>query len=164
MARYSSACTLYAYGVLLLPRTWVAQWWGIERGRAQRISGYAVESIRAVDILSASSPDAAAWWRENTPHLFAPDRYLVFHEGSKTAKSMTWVKITPWGNGGGNRLRAAAPRRARGTTQRLGHKSTEYPSSSPSLSDFNPKDAAAAARFAFRVVLVLHHHCGLLWV
>ena len=80
VARYSSACTFYAYGVLSLPRTWVAQWWGIVRGRAQRISGYAVESIRAVDILSASSPDAAAWWRENTPHLIAPDRYLVFHE------------------------------------------------------------------------------------
>jgi hypothetical protein len=83
-----------------------------------------MESIRAVDILSASSPDAAAWWRENTPHLFAPDRYLVFHEGSKTAKSMAWVKITPWDNGWGNRSRAAAPRRARGATQRPGHKST----------------------------------------
>ena len=29
VARYSSACTFYAYGVLSLPRTWVAQWWGI---------------------------------------------------------------------------------------------------------------------------------------
>jgi hypothetical protein len=25
-------------------------------------------------------PEAAAWWRENTPHLIAPKRYLVFHE------------------------------------------------------------------------------------
>jgi hypothetical protein len=80
VARYSSARTFYAYGVLSLPRTWVAQWWGIVRGRAGRISGYAVESLRAVDILSASSPEAATWWRENTPHLIAPDRYLVFHE------------------------------------------------------------------------------------
>jgi hypothetical protein len=23
---------------------------------------------------------AAAWWRENTPHLIAPKRYLVLHE------------------------------------------------------------------------------------
>ena len=61
VARYSSACTFYAYGVLSLPRTWGAQWWGIVCGRAQRISGYAVESIRAVDILSETSPDATPW-------------------------------------------------------------------------------------------------------
>jgi hypothetical protein len=80
VARYSSARTFHAYGVLSLPRTWVGQWWGIVRGRARRISGYAMESIRAVEILSTSSPEAAAWWRENTPHLIAADRYLVFHE------------------------------------------------------------------------------------
>lgn len=80
VAQYSSGRWFYAYDVLSLPRTWVAQWWGIVRGRAERISGYAVESIRAVDILSTSSPEAAAWWRQNTPHLIAPNRYLVFHE------------------------------------------------------------------------------------
>lgn len=80
MARYSSACTFYAYGVLSLPRTWAAQWWGIgPRGAAQWISGYAVESIRVVDILRRRARRRGGW-RENTPHLFAPDRYLVFHE------------------------------------------------------------------------------------
>jgi hypothetical protein len=81
-AQYSSARSFYAYGVRSLPRTWLAQWWGIVRGRAERISGYAVESIRAVDILSTSSPEAAEWWRQNTPDLIAKNRYLVFHEES----------------------------------------------------------------------------------
>ena len=44
------------------------------------VAGYAVEAAPAVGILAKVSPDAAAWWRENTPHLIAPKRYLVFHE------------------------------------------------------------------------------------
>ena len=56
---------------------------------------------------------------------------ILNQEGSQTAKSMTWMKIPPRGNGGGNRLRAATPRRA--PTRRsdrlykarpAGHKST----------------------------------------
>ncbi len=44
------------------------------------IAGYAVEAPPALEILANASPEAAAWWRENTPHLIAPKRYLVFHE------------------------------------------------------------------------------------
>ncbi|MBR1248538.1 hypothetical protein JQ609_16565 [Bradyrhizobium sp. AUGA SZCCT0169] len=47
---------------------------------AVRNAGYAVEAAPAIGILAKSSPEAAAWWRENTPHLIAPKRYLVFHE------------------------------------------------------------------------------------
>jgi len=36
--------------------------------------------LPAVGILSRTSPEAAAWWHEHTPHLIAPKRYLVFHE------------------------------------------------------------------------------------
>jgi hypothetical protein len=80
VARYSSPTMFFGYGVLSLPRTWMAQWWGVVQGHAERISGFAVESVRAVDILSASSPQAAEWWRQNAPHLIAPNRYLIFHE------------------------------------------------------------------------------------
>jgi hypothetical protein len=80
LPRRSAPRAYYAYGVLSVPRSWLAQWWGIIRGRAERIPGYAVESSHAVDILAASNPDAAAWWRKHTPHLIGPRRYLLFHE------------------------------------------------------------------------------------
>jgi len=70
----------FGFGVLSSPRSMLAQWWGVARGRAQRIAGYAVEADVAVDILGRSSPDAAAWWRQNVPHLIGPRRHLVFHE------------------------------------------------------------------------------------
>ena len=57
-----------------------AQWASVVRGRAERVAGYAVEAALAVGILAKANPEAAAWWRENTPHLIAPKRYLVFHE------------------------------------------------------------------------------------
>jgi hypothetical protein len=52
----------------------------ILRGRAERVAGYAVAAVPAVGILAKASPEAAACWHENTPHLIAPQRYLVFHE------------------------------------------------------------------------------------
>jgi hypothetical protein len=67
-------------GVLSLPRSVLAQWLSVFRGRAELVAGYAVEALPAVDILARAHPEAAAWWRENTPHLIAPKRYLVFHE------------------------------------------------------------------------------------
>ena len=68
------------YGALSIPRGRLAQWWGVIRGRAERVPGYVVESTDAGDILAASNPAAAAWWRKHTPHLIGPRRYLLFHE------------------------------------------------------------------------------------
>jgi hypothetical protein len=62
-----------------MPRSWLGQWLAILTGRAERVAGYAVEALAAVDILGERSPEAAAWWRQNTPHLMAPKRYLIFH-------------------------------------------------------------------------------------
>lgn len=70
---------MFGYGVLSMPRSILAQWWGLIRGRAERISGYAVASVDAVEILAAASPEAAAWWRENVPDLVGRRRYFVFH-------------------------------------------------------------------------------------
>ena len=74
--RYAAHRKLHAFGVLSRPRSWAA----VVRGQAELIAGYAVEAAPAVGILARVSPEAAAWWRENTPHLIAPQRYLVFHE------------------------------------------------------------------------------------
>lgn len=79
-ARYSGRRKFLTMGVLSLPRSVLAQWLAVFRGRAELIAGYAVEALPAVNILAHAHPEAAAWWRENTPHLIAPNRYLVFHE------------------------------------------------------------------------------------
>jgi len=78
--RYAAHRKLLAFGVRSIPRSWSAQWAAVLRGQAELVAGYAVEAASAVSILAKASPEAAAWWRENTPHLIAPKRYLVFHE------------------------------------------------------------------------------------
>ncbi len=80
VAGHSGQREFLAFGVLSMPRSWLAQWIAFLRGRAVRIGGYAIEAAPAVDILALSSPEAAAWWRENVPDLIGPRRYLIFHE------------------------------------------------------------------------------------
>ncbi len=80
VARYSGRSRFLGLGVLSMPRSWLGQWLAVARGRAEMVGGYAVEALPAVGILGERSPEAAAWWRENTPHLIAPRRYLIFHE------------------------------------------------------------------------------------
>jgi hypothetical protein len=67
------------FGALSGPHTCLAQLWAAFRGRANRIHGFAVDAVGAVDILEIASPEAAAWWRQNTPDLIRPKRYLIFH-------------------------------------------------------------------------------------
>ena len=78
--RYAAHRKLLAFGVPSIPRSWSVQWTGVFRGHVELVAGYAVEAVPAVSILAKVSPDAAGWLRENTPHLIAPKRYLVFHE------------------------------------------------------------------------------------
>jgi hypothetical protein len=78
LARGSKA-RFYGFGAVSGPRTWLGQMWGLLLGRAERIMGYVVYADRAVDVLAKSSPEAAAWWRENAGQVVAPGRYLVFH-------------------------------------------------------------------------------------
>ena len=78
--RYAAHRKLHAFGVRSRPHSWPAQWAAVVCGQAELIAGYAVEAAPAVGIRARVSPEAAAWWRENTPHLIAPQRYLVFHE------------------------------------------------------------------------------------
>ena len=53
--------------------------WAIVRGRSEVVTGYMVRASQAVDILAASSPQAAEWWRQNTPKLLRPRGLLLFH-------------------------------------------------------------------------------------
>ena len=45
---------------------------------AEVITGYAVDGRAAVAALASQSPEAAAWWRENAPHVVAPGYRLFF--------------------------------------------------------------------------------------
>lgn len=42
---------------------------GITSEKLETWDGYVVDVRQAVTILEAKHPDAAAWWRENVPHL-----------------------------------------------------------------------------------------------
>ena len=80
VVRYAAHGRLLAFGVPSIPPSWPAQSAAVLCERTERITGYAVAAALAVNILAKVSPEAAAWWRKNTPHLIAPRRYLVFHE------------------------------------------------------------------------------------
>ncbi len=80
LARWSSRKMFLGFGGISGRWSCLGQLWDVIRGRAEAVSGYAVEAAVAVDILAVSNPDAALWWRENTPHLLAPQRCFVFHE------------------------------------------------------------------------------------
>src|SRR5262245_51454079 len=68
------------FGVLSGPRTWIGIIGAWLAGKLQQQTGYAVESRVAIELLEMSSPEAAAWWKENTPHFLQPRRYFVFRE------------------------------------------------------------------------------------
>jgi len=79
LTRWNSARTMLGFGAVSGPRTWLTQLWAFARGRSQRIYGYAINASRAIEILDRSSPEAAAWWRENAAEFIMPTRYLIFH-------------------------------------------------------------------------------------
>ena len=68
-------------GVLSGPRNPISGIVALLTGKYQRQSGYAVKSRVAVEILSAHSPEAANWWKENASHLLKPNHNFIFQEG-----------------------------------------------------------------------------------
>ena len=56
------------------------QLWRSIAGKGEMIDGYVVEARRAVEILAAANPAAAAWWRQNTPQLLAQNRRFIFNK------------------------------------------------------------------------------------
>jgi hypothetical protein len=59
-------------------------------GKFQRV--YTVHAKTAVDILAQHRPEAADWWRQNTPHVLGRFRYLGFQEDVCVVESLAYVK------------------------------------------------------------------------
>jgi len=69
-------------GVLSGPKGLLAFFRALLTGKLALKRGFAVETNAALAVLALNHPDAAAWWRENAPHLFKGKRYFVFQEES----------------------------------------------------------------------------------
>ena len=74
----SSSRQALSFSVLVKP-TLLNHLWAMLRGRSETVTGYLVEGGRAVNILAASSPEAAEWWRQNAPGFVSPGRFFIFH-------------------------------------------------------------------------------------
>jgi hypothetical protein len=65
-------------GVLTGPRGLLARIWRLLTGQYEVRWQYLVLVDDALDVLEEASPEAAAWWRENTPHLIGRGRSFGF--------------------------------------------------------------------------------------
>ncbi|GAB5446078.1 hypothetical protein [Gymnodinialimonas sp.] len=79
-------------GVLSGPRTWLGQLFHGWFGRRETLMGYCVFADEAITILACHAPEAARWWRDNAPHLRAPQETLLFEE-----RACRRVARGPWG-------------------------------------------------------------------
>jgi len=78
--RKDAPISLLTSGVLSGPKGFFSSLLSVLTGKSERQSGFVVEVRLAMDALEASSPEAAKWWREHTPHLLRGKQYFVFHE------------------------------------------------------------------------------------
>ncbi|MEO5690503.1 MAG: hypothetical protein ABIR54_24350 [Burkholderiaceae bacterium] len=77
--RRPEAKTVRVSGVLTGPKGLLARLVALFRGKLTvRQTGYIVNTLTAFERLARHSPEALAWWRVNTPHLFSPGRLFVF--------------------------------------------------------------------------------------
>jgi hypothetical protein len=67
--------------VLSGPKSFFGQLLAILLGRYEVENGYAVDALKAVELLESANPQAAQWWRENAPHMLQPGRRFVFAAG-----------------------------------------------------------------------------------
>ena len=74
----SEPCRLKSLGVLSGPASTFGQFWAIITGRTIDYRGYVVIARDAIDRLETEAPEAAKWWRTNTPTLLSKNRELVF--------------------------------------------------------------------------------------
>lgn len=66
-------------GVISGPRSLLGNLLALITGRFSFESGHLVECLAALAVLEQTSPEAAAWWKDNLPHLFQPGRVFMFH-------------------------------------------------------------------------------------
>ena len=72
-------CVARTIGVLSRPKSGLGRVFARWFGRVNRHQGFVVEASRAISILEERAPEAAAWWRQNTPHLAQPGQHFLFH-------------------------------------------------------------------------------------
>lgn len=77
---YPPRAYLTAGGVVTGPKTFLGQLWEALRGKANRVVGYPVYSAEAIALLAIANPDAANWWRVNTPRFLNPRQIFLFDE------------------------------------------------------------------------------------
>jgi hypothetical protein len=70
--------TTFSFGVLSGPKSFFEIIWAIVTGRADKSTVYLVNAKTAIESLEITRPEAAAWWRENAPHLLEPHRIFGF--------------------------------------------------------------------------------------
>ena len=78
--RKAAPRSLLGAGVLSGPQNFMSCLVALISGKLIRQSGFVVEAQAAITLLAVSSPEAAAWWRENTPHLLRGTKYLLFDQ------------------------------------------------------------------------------------
>lgn len=82
---YSGPLRTGGFGVLSGPRgsqiSRFSIWWARLLRRYEVLEGYAVDACVAIDILAQSHPEAATWWRQETPHLLDSKHSLLFPTG-----------------------------------------------------------------------------------
>ena len=76
--RKNSPRSRLTMGVLSGPKEFLSSISALLLGKFERKSCFIVEAATAISILERSSPEAANWWREKTPHLLQSRRYLAF--------------------------------------------------------------------------------------
>lgn len=69
------------FGVLSGPRSLLVDLLRQLLSQTEVHDGYLVPAAEAIELLAEQSPDAAAWWRVNAPHMLKWGRRFVFDPG-----------------------------------------------------------------------------------
>ena len=72
----------FASASVLAPPAFLASLWRRITGQSRNVNGYPVQVTSAIEALEKSSPEAAMWWRANTPRMISPSRFFVFNAGA----------------------------------------------------------------------------------
>ena len=63
-------------------KSYLFYFWFLLTGQMQITEGYAISSVRALEILEIVRPDAVAWWKENAPVMLRPGMVFLFDSHS----------------------------------------------------------------------------------
>lgn len=88
--------TVETGGVLSGPWGRWSCWWARLTGRLGQTTGWAVDSARAIDLLSRKRPDAADWWRTHATRFTVPGQAFIF-DSAACEPSPEPVANAPWG-------------------------------------------------------------------